>query len=99
MTECIHGQPVELQFLYVSEEYPAVLPKNCIHYEEDGSAYVYQVYQRSRNFGKESYVRKVGVTIEDRDGNNVALKASLSGVVLGSSKGLGDMMAVAVIEE
>ena len=99
VTECIHGEPVEIGLLYVSKEYRAVLPKSCIRYEASGASYVYEVRTRSRNFGKESYVLKVGVTIEEQDDVNVAIKSPLTDIVVRSSKSLEDMGAVTVLEE
>lgn len=99
LTECKHGEPVEVQFKYVSEEYKAVLPKSCIWYDTDGSAYVFEVATRSRNFGEESYVRKVGVTIEEQDNLNAAVKSPLSDIVLRSSQELWDMAVVVIVEE
>ncbi len=99
VTECNHGEPVEVQLKYVSEEYRAVLPKSCIWYDTDGSTYVYEVATRSRNFGEESYVRKVGITIEEQDTLNAAVKAPLTDIVLRSSQELYDMAAVVIVEE
>lgn len=93
------GYPAKIQLIYVSEEYKAVLPKECIQYDGDGMAYVYQVNTRNRNFGVESYLVKIGVTIEDWDDKNVAVKASLTDIVLSSSAKLSELAAVTVIEE
>lgn len=95
----VQGQQVKIELNYVSEGYKAVLPKTCIRTDADGSAYVYQIDTRTRNYGEERYVRKIGVTILEQDATNVAILASLYDVVEGSSKQLQDMMAVMVIEE
>lgn len=99
ITECIHGEWIQIQLSYVSEEYRAVIPKSCIWYDTDGATYVYEVSTRKRNFGEEFYVVKVGVTIEEQDEVNVAVKSPLTDIVLRSSKPLSDMEAVLVIEE
>lgn len=99
LMECVHGEPVEVELLYTSQEYRAVLTKSCIWYDNDGSTYIYQVFTRTRNFGEESYVRKVGVTIQEQDSINVVVDAPLKGVVERSSMKLADMMSVVVIEE
>ena len=98
-TMFVQGSMVDVQLIYVSEEYKAVLPKRCIQYDQDGSAYVYQVKTRDCNFGEESYVVKIGVTIEDRDDKNVAIRASLTDVVLNGSDGLTEMDKVLVYGE
>jgi len=54
---------------------------------------------RTCNYGKEQYVRKLGVTIVEQDTANVAIKGRISNIVSGSSKQLQDMMAVMVIEQ
>ena len=95
----VQGQQVKIELNYVSEAYKAVLPKTCIRTDADGSAYVYQIDTRTRNYGEEQYVRKFGVTILEQDDINVAILASVYDVVEGSSKQLQDMMAVMVIEE
>ena len=95
-TMFVQGSKIDIQLIYVSEEYKAVLPKKCIQYDQDGSAYVYQVKTRDCNFGEESYVVKIGVTIEDRDDKNVAVKASLTDVVLSGLAGLAEMDKVIV---
>lgn len=95
----VQGQQVKIELNYVSEGYKAVLPRTCIRTDADGSAYVYQIDTRTRNYGEEQYVRKVGVTILEQDAINVAILASVYDVVEGSSKQLQDMMAVMVIEE
>lgn len=99
LTECVHGELVEVELLYTSQEYRAALPKSCIWYDNDGSTYIYQVFTRTRNFGEESYVRKIGVTIQEQDSINVVVDASLKGVVERSSMKLADMMSVVVIED
>lgn len=95
----VQGQQVKIELNYVSEGYKAVLPKTCIRTDADGSAYVYQIDTRTRNYGEEQYVRKIGVTILEQDDINVAVLASVYDVVEGSSKPLQDMMAVLVIGE
>ena len=59
--ECIHGEPVEVELMYTSQEYRAVLPKDCIRYDTDGSPYIFQTYSRTRIFGTEYYVKKIYV--------------------------------------
>lgn len=95
----VNGERVKVELNYVSDEYEAVLPKNCIRTDADGSTYVFQVGTRTCNYGKEQYVRKLGVTIVEQDTANVAIKGRISNVVSGSSKQLQDMMAVMVIEQ
>lgn len=95
----VHGEQVKIELNYVSESHQAVLPKACIRTDADGSTYVYQIDTRTRNYGEEQYVRKLGVTIVEQDGINAAVKGTVYDVVLGSSKQLQDMMAVLVIEE
>lgn len=92
----VQGSKIDVQLIYVSKEYKAVLPKKCIQYDQDGSAYVYQVKTRDCNFGEESYVVKIGVTIEDWDDKNVAIKAPLTDVVLSGPDGLTEMDRVLV---
>lgn len=93
------GYPARIELRYVSEEYPMTIPKSCVRYDGTGGAYVYQVVEQQRNFGKEYVVWKTGITIEDQDEVNVAVKAALSDVVARSSKELTDMDAVSVVEE
>lgn len=93
------GYPVKISLRYVSDEYAGVIPKSCVRYDKDGAAYVYEVVEQQRVFGKEYVVLRKGITIVDQDGANVAVKAELSNVVLRSSKELTDMQAVAIIEE
>ena len=95
----VQGQQVKITMNYVSENYKAVLPRTCIRTDADGSAYVYQIDTRTRNYGEEQYVRKLGVTILEQDATNVAILASVFDVVEGSSKQLQDMMAVMVVSE
>lgn len=93
------GYPAEIQLKFVSEEYKTVIPKSCVRYDGYGGAYVYEVVEQQRNFGKEYVVWKTGITIVDQDDVNVAVKAPLSNVVVRSSKELADMEAVAIIEK
>lgn len=93
------GYPARVELRYVSEEYPMTIPKSCVRYDGTGAAYVYEVIEQQRNFGKEYVVWKTGITIVDQDDVNVAVKAALSDVVVRSSKELADMDAVAVVEE
>lgn len=95
----VQGEQVQIALNYVSEDYKYVIPKACVRYDTDGSAYVYEVNTRTLNYGEEQYVRKVGVTIVEQDATNVAVKGAVLDAVLGSSKQLQDMMAVLVIEE
>ena len=98
-TMYVQGSPIDVQLIYVSDEYKAVLPKKCIQYDRDGLAYVYQVRQRDCNFGEESYVVKIGVTIEDQDDTNAAIKAPLTDIVLSGLDGLTEMAKVLVCDE
>ena len=93
------GYPAQIELRYVSEEYPLTIPKSCVRYDGTGAAYVYEVIEQQRNFGKEYVVWKTGITIVDQDDVNVAVKAALSDVVARSSKELTELDAVAVVEE
>ena len=62
---------IELQ--YVSEEYPMTIPSSCVRYDGTGAAYVYEVVEQQRNFGKEYVVWKTGITIEDQDEKKVVV--------------------------
>lgn len=98
-TQYTEGKPVTVELLYTSEDYRAVVPKSCIWYDSDGMAYVYQAKTRTRNFGEEYYVRKIGVSILDQDDTNVAIEASREGIVERTSMKLADMMSVVVMED
>ena len=91
------GYPVRIELQYVSEEYPMTIPSSCVRYDGTGAAYVYEVVEQQRNFGKEYVVWKTGITIEDQDEKKVVVKAALTNVVVRSSKELADMDAVAVL--
>lgn len=95
----VQGEQVQIELNYVSESHKAVLPRACIRTDADGATYVYQIDTRTRNYGEEQYVRKLGVTIVEQDATNVAVLGSVFDVVLDSSKPLQDLMAVLVIEE
>lgn len=96
----VQGEQVMIELNYVSESHKAVLPRACIRTDADGAAYIYQIDTRTRNYGEEQYVRKLGVTIVEQDATNVAILGSaFFDVVFGSSKPLQDLMAVMVIEE
>ncbi|MBE5893550.1 MAG: hypothetical protein E7286_09300 [Lachnospiraceae bacterium] len=95
----VHGEQIKIELNYVSESHKAVLPRACIRTDADGSTYVYQVDTRTRNYGEEQYVRKLGVTIIEQDDINVAIKGSVYDVVLGSFQQLQDLMTVIVISE
>ena len=95
----VQGEQVKIELNYVSESHKAVLPRACIRTDADGATYVYQIDTRTRNYGEEQYVRKLGVTIVEQDATNVAVLGSVFDVVLDSSKPLQDLMAVLVIEE
>ena len=97
--ECIHGEPVEVELMYTSQEYRAVLPKDCIRYDTDGSPYIFQTYSRTRIFGTEYYVKKIYVEIIEEDNMNVAISSPATQIVERTSMKLSDMMAVIVIEE
>ena len=84
---------------YVSQEYRAVLPLSAIRTDETGGTYVYQVMQRDTLYGTEDYLRKTGVTILERDGQNAAVLASLTDVVIAANRAPQDLEAVLVIEE
>lgn len=94
----VNGERVKVELNYVSDEYSAVLPKNCIWMDADGTTYVYVVSTRTCNYGEEQYVKKYGVTIVEQDATNAAIKGGISNVVQGSSKQLQDLMAVMVIK-
>lgn len=99
IVECMHGEPVEVELLYTSQEYRAVLPKDSIWYDTDGSPYIFQTYSRTRVFGTEYYVRKIYVEIVEQDDVNVAISSPATQIVERTSMKLSDMMAVTVIEE
>ncbi|MCI9142191.1 MAG: hypothetical protein HFH87_06140 [Lachnospiraceae bacterium] len=93
------GYPARIELRYVSKDYPMTIPRSCVRYDGTGAAYVYEVVEQQRNFGKEYVVWKTGITIVDQDEVNVAVKSALSDVVSRSSRELSDMDAVAVVEE
>ena len=95
----VHGMHAEIQMRYFSDEYPAVLPKSSIVTEGDGSTYVFVVKERDSFLGVESYVQKVGVTVEEQDGTNAAVLAPLEGLVVHSTRPLTDLEKVLMIDE
>ena len=98
ITECLHGEPIEINLMYTSQEYRAVLPKSCIYYDTDGSPYVFQLYSRKRMLGKEYYVRKIFVEIEEVDNTNVAVSSPAKGIVERTSMKLSDMATIILME-
>ncbi len=99
ITECRDGQPVEIQLNYVSPEYPAVVPKDCIRYDSNGEACIFSVYSREQMFGREYYVVKTTVDILEQDDTNVAVSATVKRVVERTTLKLTDMATVIVLEE
>lgn len=73
--------PVDVTMVYVSGEYRAVLPKQCIRKDNDGSSFVYVVQERSTVYGTERYLYKTGITIMEQNDYYVAIMAGLSDVV------------------
>ena len=94
----VNGELVNIELNY-EKDYMSVLPRTCIRFGPDGSAYVFEVYTRARTYGEEKYVRRRGVTILEQDAVNVAIIGRVNDVVQGSSKKLQDMMTVSVIEK
>lgn len=96
--EFVHGQHVQVTMQYISEEYENVLPKSCVQYEGDGASYVYQLEEQDKAYGKEYYVRKVGVTVLDQNDSYVAVLAGVENVVVHSERELLDLEAVQVVD-
>lgn len=92
------GEYAQVTQQYISEEYPAVIPKTSIRYDGDGFSYVYLVEERETVLGTETYVVKTGVTILEEDAKNAAVLAELTDLVENSSRELTDLEAVLVID-
>lgn len=93
------GMRAAIELQYISEEYAAVIPRDCIRYDADELAYVYKVASRDRNFGEEMYVIKTGVTIIDTDSTYVAVLSPIDNIVEYSNEILRDLDSVVIIEE
>lgn len=98
VTSCVQGEPIEVELLYTSKEYRAVLPKRCIEYGTDAAPYIYQVYVREGMLGKEYYVKKIYVEILEQDDGNVAVSSPVEQVVERKSEQLSDLAEVLIIE-
>lgn len=90
--------PIEVNLVYSSPEYRAVLPKTCIRIDSDGSTFVYVVQERAKVYGTELYLFKKGVTILEEDDNYAAVIAALENVVAFARKTPVNLEAVRVIE-
>lgn len=99
ISDCKSGSPVEVTLKYVSKEYRTVVPVNCLRYDSDGVAFVYELCERTRNYGKEYYVRRVSVLVSEADELNAVVHASPDVIVESSSKVLSDLDAVNVMEK
>lgn len=98
VTSCVQGEPIDVELLYTSKEYRAVLPKRCIEYGTDAAPYIYQVYERDGMFGKEYYVKKIYVEILEQDDSNVAVSSPVVQIVERKSEQLSDLAEVLIIE-
>lgn len=99
ISDCSEGSPVLVELNYVSEQYRSMVPRNSLYYDAAGSPYVFELRERTRNYGREYYVQKVYVLVEEMDEQNVALNSAPKLVVTGTSKSLSDLEAVQLLEE
>lgn len=96
--EPVHGMYTAIQMEYFSEDYAAVLPKNCIETDSDGGNYVYLLRERDGVLGKESYLQRVGVTVLETDNINAAVMKPLENLVVHSARPPQDLEKVLVID-
>ena len=96
--EPVHGMYTTIQMEYFSEDYAAVLPKNCIETDSDGGNYVYLLRERDGVLGKESYLQRVGVTVLETDNINAAVMKPLENLVIHSARPPQDLEKVLVID-
>lgn len=96
------GQSVQLQYEHKSERYELVIPTSALYTTQTGGCYVYVVEKREGILGMEDCVRRVDVTVLERNSSLAAIEGNgitqESLVVCSTGRALEEDSVVRVME-
>jgi len=89
-----HGQQVEVELQWESDKFNSVIPRQCIRYDSEGIAYVYELAEREKIYGTEKYVKKVSIAIQAENERYAGVTTWFDSIVYNPSEELTDGKAV-----
>ncbi|OOP71787.1 hypothetical protein CBEIBR21_19535 [Clostridium beijerinckii] len=86
------GENAEVNIIKQTKQYSTLVPNSAVYTDNNGT-YVFSVIEKEGPLGKESFVKRVDIIVEDSDGTNSAVIKGLDSrdkIVAKSTKSLSD---------